>query len=47
MPDLTGRMHEAKSSPEANRDLMLRIRRSNIQLGDGRIKVTRHHEVKE
>lgn len=39
MPDLTSRMHEAKSSPEANRQLMLRIRRSNVRLGDGRIKV--------
>ncbi len=39
MPDHTGRMHEAKSSPEASRELMLRIRRSNVQLGDGRIKV--------
>lgn len=39
LPDLTSRMHEAKSSPGANREQMLRIRRSNIQLGDGRIKV--------
>lgn len=39
MPDLRSRMHEAKYSPEGNRQLMLRIRRSNIQLGDGRIKV--------
>lgn len=39
LPDLRSRMHEAKSSPEANREQMLRIRRSNIQLGDGRIKV--------
>ena len=39
MPDHTGRLHEAKSSPEASRELMLRIRRSNVQLGDGRIKV--------
>lgn len=40
MPDLTNRLHEAKSSPEANRELMQRIRRSNIRLGDSRIKVT-------
>lgn len=40
LPDLTSRMHEAKSSPEANRGQMLRIRRSNLQLGDGRIKVS-------
>lgn len=39
MPDLTNRLHEAKSTPEENRELMLRIRRSNIQLGDSRIKV--------
>ena len=39
MPDLTNRLHEAKSSPEENRELMLRIRQSNIQLGDSRIKV--------
>ena len=39
MPDLTDRLHEAKSSPEENRELMLRIRRSNIRLGDSRIKV--------
>ncbi|CAM9766798.1 unnamed protein product [Ectocarpus sp. 6 AP-2014] len=38
MPDLRSRMREANSSPEANRELMLRIRRSNVQLGDGRIK---------
>lgn len=39
MPDLTDRLHEAKSSPEANRELMVRIRQSNIKLGDSRIKV--------
>eukprot|EP00904_Undaria_pinnatifida_P001373 jgi/Undpi1/11236/HiC_scaffold_30.g13534.m1 len=38
MPDLTDRLHEAKSSPEANRELMVRIRQSNIKLGDSRIK---------
>ncbi|CAM9471471.1 unnamed protein product [Pylaiella littoralis] len=50
MPDLTSRMHEAKSSPEANRQLMLRIRRSNVQLGDGRIKTlttTQHDSMDE
>lgn len=39
MPDLTSRLREAKSAPEANRGLMLRSRRSNVVLGDGRIKV--------
>eukprot|EP00752_Nemacystus_decipiens_P006470 g5825.t1 len=38
LPDLTSRMHEAKSSPEVSREQMLRIRRSNVQLGDGRIQ---------
>ncbi|CAN0426323.1 unnamed protein product, partial [Laminaria digitata] len=50
MPDLTGRLHEAKSSPEANRELMLRIRRSNIRLGDNRIKTlttTQHDSMDE
>lgn len=39
MPDFTSQMREAMSLPEANRELTQRVRRSNIRLGDGRIKV--------